>query len=88
MWKDHFGQVANFHDASDTVRFQRQFLDELKTFESLCEQNRSDLRVSFNDVRKAAAKSQNRKAAGTDGISEEHIKHGGSDLVEQHSYKI
>ena len=81
MWKDHFGQVANSHDASDAVRFQRQFLDELKAYESLCEQNRSDLRVSFNDVRKAAGKLQNRKAAGTDGISAEHIKHGGSDLL-------
>ena len=33
LWKDHFGQVANCHDASDTVRFQRQFLDELKAYE-------------------------------------------------------
>ena len=37
--------------------------------------------MSFNDVRKAAGKLQNRNTAGTDGISAEHIKHGGSDLL-------
>ena len=37
--------------------------------------------MSFNDVRKAAGKLQSRKAAGTDGISAEHIKHGSSDLL-------
>lgn len=81
LWKEHFGKVANCHSQSEKAKLQEIFMEDMKTSERIDGQKMWDSTVSLGVVKKAASKLRNKKAAGLDGISTEHIKHGGTDLL-------
>ena len=75
-WREHFEGVLNWNDPETCC----EDLDDLEDIEEL-EIEKGD--VSREEIQRAIKNLKNGKAAGSDKICPEMIKHGGEEMLEQ-----